>query len=99
MFLSQNIFQQGPSAKAISLNSFYTILFRNGRDASQLSCLGKQIYPGRAQMLTEAYLDVTSVPYTYLVLDTAPHSNPDYKMRTNIFPGEDPIIYLPRKSI
>ena len=97
IFLTQNIFQQAKFARTIALNTHYLILFRNLRDASQVAHLGRQLYPGKGQILTEAYQEATSQPYGYLVLDMSPHSEDKYRMRTRIFPEEDTIVYAPRK--
>ena len=32
--------------------------------------------------------------YGYMVIDLNPQSNPKHRIRTQIFPGEYPIIYL-----
>ena len=93
--ITQNIFQQGKHARTIALNTWYMILFRNMRDVSQISILGKQLFPGNAQVLKEAYEDATKKPYGYLVIDSSPHVNVKYRLRTRIFPGEDPIVYVP----
>ena len=44
--LVQNIFDQDPSHRTISLNTTYIVLFKNPRDMSQVSHLDKQVYPG-----------------------------------------------------
>ena len=98
-FLMQVLFQKGRSAKAISQNSFYTVLFRLGRDISSVAFLGRQMYPGRSHLLTEAYSDAMSKPYNYLVVDSSPHAIAEYRLRSQIFPGEDVLIYLPKKMI
>lgn len=97
IFITQNIFQQGKFSRTIALNTHYLILFRNLRDASQVNNLGRQLYPGKSHILTEAYREATNLPYGYLVLDMSPHSEDKYRMRTRIFPGEDTIVYTPSK--
>lgn len=95
VFITQNIFQQAKFSRTIALNTHYLILFRNLRDGSQISHLGKQIFPGKGQILVDAYRDATRVPYGYILLDLSPHSEDKYRMRTRILPGEDPIVYVP----
>ena len=96
IFLTQNIFQQAKCARTIALNTHYLILFRNLRDASQVTNLGRQLFPGKGQILVHAYQDATKIPYGYLIIDMSPHSEDKYRLRTRIFPGEDPIVYMPR---
>ena len=58
---------------------------------------GETAYPGQAGMLEEIYQDAMREPYGYLVIDMSPHAQDEYRLRSKIFPGEDPIIYIPRK--
>ena len=97
IFITQNIFPQGSKSRTIALNTTYLIVLKNIRDASQISTLGRQLFPGRSKILTEAYSDATSKPYGYLVVDMSPHSDDKYRLRTCVFPGEDSIVYVPRK--
>lgn len=93
IYLSQNIFQQGKSARTIALNSWYTVLFKNVRGTSQIMTLGRQLFPGKANALLEAYQDATNDVFGYLVLDLTPMGQDKYRMRTKVFPRENPIIY------
>jgi len=93
-FLSQNLFQQGRCARTIALNTAYLILFKNYRDTSQLITLGRQLVPGHHNVLIEAYKDATTLTrYGYLIIDLSPHTEDQFRWRTRVFPGEDPIIY------
>jgi hypothetical protein len=42
----------------------------------------------------EVYEDVMKNPYSYLVIDNSPHGHAEYRLRTNIFPDEYPLIYI-----
>lgn len=98
IFITQNIFQQAKFSRTIALNTHYLVLFRNLRDASQISHLGRQLFPGKGQILVDAYQSATRVPYGYLVIDMSPHSEDKYRLRTHILPGEDPIVYTPQTA-
>lgn len=91
--MTQNLFQRGSRSRIIALNTYYLVLMKNVRDASQIAFLGRQLFPGHSNFLTEAYAYATKSPYGYLLVDTSPHSEDKYRLRTHIFPGEDPIIY------
>ena len=97
IFITQNLYAQGKSARTIALNTWYQVLFRNVRDASQVATLARQIFPGQSQVLMEAYRDVMKAPFSYLVIDMSPGSEDKYRLRTHIFPGEDPIVFVPKK--
>ena len=94
IFLTQNVFAQGPCARTISINTHILVLFANKRDESQALILGKQLYPHNTKIFMEAYEDATSELYGYLVIDCDPKSSRDLKLRTNIFPGEQTFCYL-----
>ena len=98
IFLTQNIFAQGPCARTISINTHILVLFANKRDESQALYLGKQLYPSNTKIFMEAYEDATSMLYGYLVIDCDPKSPRDLKLRTKIFPGESTICYLKKES-
>lgn len=97
IFLSQNLFHQGKQMRTMSLNSHYFVLFRNPRDASQITHLAKQMFPNNPKYLQESYGDATREPYSYLLIDLKPQTPDEYRLRTKIFPGETPIVYLPKK--
>ena len=92
IFISQNLYQKGKHARTISLNCWYLILFRNWRDVNQIRTLATQT--GLGKKLVSAYDDATKSSYQSLVLDFAPNSNEQYRIRSRIFPGEDPWIYI-----
>jgi len=96
IFINQNLYGQGKSARTISLNTWYLIVFKNVRDSSQLLTLGRQLFPGRANILVEAYRDVMKTQYAYLIIDLSPHAKDEYRLRTRVFPGEYPIVYVPK---
>ena len=95
IFVTQNMYYQGKCVKTISLNTKYLILFHNVRDSSQIMTLAKQLYPSRGHILMEAYEHATSVPHGYLVVDLSNDCESKYRLRSRIFPGEDPLIYVP----
>lgn len=93
VFITQNLFPKGSKSRTIALNTYYLILMKNARDASQISMLGRQLYPGCSKLLMEAYKDATKRPFGYLVVDTSPRGDDKFRLRTDIFPGEDPTVY------
>ena len=93
MLLTQNIFHQNKHARSISLNTHYMVIFKNVRDASQITNLAKQMYPGNVSYLRESYKDATSKPYGYLLVDLKPDTCDLLRLRTDIFPGEIHYVY------
>jgi hypothetical protein len=72
----------------MSLNSHYIVMFKNPRDAHQISILGRQMHPGKSRFLVEAFKDATAKPYGYLLIDLKPDTDEKYRIRTNIFPDD-----------
>lgn len=93
VYLNQNMFAQGKNARTMNLNTHYMILLKNPRDVTQIAMLGRQI--GLGKTLVEAYKDCISQRYGYLVVDLSPHNEDCYQLKTNIFPNEDTVIYIP----
>jgi hypothetical protein len=99
IYMSQNIFQQGVHARSIALNVKYLVLFYNPRDKFQIKYLGRQIFPGRGEILLEAYLDaIKSKKWGYLMIDLSSQCPEMLRLRTNILPQESDVIvvYVPR---
>ena len=79
VFLTKNLFPRGAKSRTIALNTYYLVLMKNARDASQVTTLRRQMFPGEARVLTEAYLDATKEPYGYLVVDKSSHAVDRYR--------------------
>jgi hypothetical protein len=92
--LVQNFFCKGQ--RDISLNCHYIIFFNNPRDKHQISQLARQMAPHKWRYILDAYIDATSKPHGYLLLDLTQQTTDDRRVRTNIFPGERQYGYLPK---
>jgi hypothetical protein len=94
VYIVQNLFHKGKEQRTISLNSNYLVMFKNPRDVSQITHLAKQISPGNTKAVNEAYVDATHTPFGYLFFDFKPTTPEELRLRTNIFPNENHIVYL-----
>ena len=94
IYIVQNLFHKGKEQRTISLNSHYLVMFKNPRDASQITHLAKQISPGNTRSVHEAFQDATSKPFGYLFFDFKATTPEKLRLRTNIFPGEIQTVYL-----
>jgi len=97
IYLAHNLYQKSPSARTISLNTQYYILFKNHRDTLQILHFARQIYPNKTQYFMQAYQLATKEAYGYIVVDLTSLAVEDYRLRTHIFPGEDTFIYVPTR--
>ncbi len=93
IFITQNLYGQGKSARTIALNCWYLVLFKNIRGTSQIQTLGRQLFPGRSKALVESFGDATKESWGYLVVDLSPRAKDEYRLRSKIYPDEDTIIY------
>ena len=97
IFIVQNLFVQGKEMRNITQNCHYMVLFKNPRDASVIEHLSKQMYPGRTQVLREAYRDATSQPYGYLLIDLK-QSTPDMlRLRSDLFSSQAIAVHTPKQ--
>ena len=97
LHLVQNVFDKNKHTRTISLNAHYLIIFKNPRDASQITHLAKQMYPGHVQFLQEVFGDATSEAYGYLFIDLKQETPEHLRLRTKIMPNETQYVYM-RKS-
>lgn len=97
--VTQNVFYPGKEFRTISLNTHIFIVFRNARDELKIQTLGRQITPGRGKYFIDSYRRATTEKYSYLCIDVSPHSDPKYKLRTNVLPGQLMTVFLPEKTI
>lgn len=98
IYIVQNVFNQSPEMRNVSLNSHYLVLFKNARDKTQVRTIGQQMFPTQPKFLVSAFDDATNRPYGYLVLDMHPSSSDDHRVRTDIF-GTNTTVYKPDASI
>ena len=96
IFLQQNLYMKGRHSRTIALNAWYIVLMENVRDKLQIQTLAKQMYPHRSQILMQAYEDAIGEPWGYLLVDTSPGMKETERLRTNIFPGQAMVIYVPK---
>ena len=94
IYLVQNLFSKNKEHRTISLNAQYLVLFKNPRDASQITHLAKQMYPHAVKFLAEVFQDATATPHSYLLIDLKQNTPEHMRLRTNIFPGDVQYVYL-----
>ena len=96
IFILQNIFHHGKELRDMSLKCHYLVMFKSPRDSSQVNHLARQMFPGHVKYMQESFQDATKRSYGYLLCDLKPETPADFRLRTNIFPGE---IALRQKGI
>ena len=96
VLIVQNMFHQGKKMRTISLNAHYLVLFKNPRDASQIRHLANQLFPGKSKYLVDSYMQATSRPHGYLLLDLTQSTCDKRRVLSDVLPGEDGFFYLPK---
>ena len=94
IYLVKNVYNQSKSQKTISLNSHYSVVFPNGRDALQFRTMAYKICLNDGKWLVDSFTDGTSKPYGYLVLDHKLSTPEDQTVVTNILPGDQLTYYI-----
>ena len=88
VLLLQNFFQKGKSIRSATLNAQYIVLFKNLRDKSQASVLGRQMYPFKGEAFINPVEDAPRAPFRDMVMNLLPEMQEEYRLRTNIFPND-----------
>lgn len=94
MFLTQNLFHKNKHMRTMSLNAHYLVLFKNPRDVTQFATLARQMYANRWRFAIDAFENATSTAHSYLLIDLKSDTDERYRLRTNIFPGEQTYVYV-----
>lgn len=95
IFLTQNIYFNSKYATTVTRNAQYLVLFPNLRDRSMISTLGRQIYPEHPNFILAAFDDAIKTVYGYLFIDLKSETENKLRVRTQVFPGETPVIFRP----
>ena len=93
IFLSQTLFDKTKELRTLSINTQYMVLFNNPRDRMSISQLAKQVFPGKVDLLNQAYQKATKDrAYGYILLDFHQRQDDRIRVRSHIFPEEYPMI-------
>ena len=98
VLITHNVFHQGLSSRDISLNSKYTVVFKNPRDKTQIVHLARQVYPKNISSFHKTYLEACKDPHGYLFLDLTQSINDLLKFRTKIFTEETCEVFAPAQG-
>lgn len=85
ILLVQSLFLESKIYRTCSLNAHYIVLMKNSRDGVSVSYLARQMSPYHSKYITEAYMQATKTPYSYLLFDMRQETNDILRLRSNIF--------------
>ena len=93
-YLVQNAFIKGKNQVTIAMNTKYIEFLRPPRSLMQLQYLNSQIFPNNKGLLIKAYTDIMSIhDFGYLIIDLTTHCLDKLRVRSQIFPGEQTVIF------
>lgn len=93
LYLTQDMFDK--NIRVARMNSQYLIMMRAPNAAQNVRSLGAQLFSGRYGYFIDAYEQATIEPYGYLLIDMHASTHPHLRLRTNIFPEENTIVFSP----
>uniref|UniRef100_A0A158P4B1 AAA+ ATPase domain-containing protein n=1 Tax=Tetranychus urticae TaxID=32264 RepID=A0A158P4B1_TETUR len=93
ILITQNFFMKGRESRNISLNSQYVVCFKNPRDKSMITSIGRQMFPTKIKKFQGAYEDATQGPYSYLFIDLKPDTPEKIRLLTNVFNEKEKPMY------
>ena len=96
ILLNQNLYPQGKHGRDIRLNNHYYVIMKSPTLVSQVTFLGRQIFPTKKNFVLEAYKKATEQPYSYLFLNLHPYCDDRLRVRTGILEGETEYIFVPK---
>lgn len=94
LHIVQNLFFEG--LRTSRVNAQYLVLMKNPSDQLQASTLAKQLYPGKTKYFMESYKDACSESFGYLFIDLCQDTPENRRLKTNIFPDQMTIVYVPK---
>jgi hypothetical protein len=81
----QNAFSKGKENRTMSINTQYTVLFKNLRDQVGPAILARQMYPSNSKKFMIKYIEATKRPYGYLFIDLKQNTPEENRLKTDIF--------------
>lgn len=92
VFLSQNLFHKSTHAREMAINTDYLTLFKNPRDASSITYLGRQM--GNTKFLQKAFALATREPFSHFFIDMRSDTDDRLRYRSKVL-SDYTIVYLP----
>jgi len=94
--ITQTCFTKTNRVATISLNTPLIGAIQSRETAGQIPFFGEHCIAEHNKFLVEAFKDATAEPHSYLLLDLRPETEERYRVRANIFQGEQQIVYQPK---
>lgn len=96
--LLQNLFPRGTHSKDIRLNLHYCIIMKSFTLEEQVNTIGYLTFRKTPKFLSSAYEKATVDDYSFLVLVQHPKQERQFRVLSDIFPGEYLSVYVPENA-
>jgi hypothetical protein len=96
LLIVQSLFEK--NLRVARTNSQYIMLTRAPNAILSIRTLGSQLFPKQLNYFMDAYNQATKEPWGYILIDMFPTSDHDLKLRTNIFPDDKKVVFLPQNA-
>ena len=73
-------------------------IMKNPRDNRQIRSLAEQLSPYKPKHIIQSFNRATKKPFSYFLIDCHQRTPDHLRYRTNVIPGEGPIIVFLEKS-
>lgn len=94
--LTQSLFSKNKQQRDITLNSTHLVLFKNPRDRSVATSLGRQFAPGHAGDFSRVYEEATREPHSYLMINLQQNCPDHLRLVSRIYPDQWPMrVWVP----
>lgn len=93
-FLTQNLFSS--TIKVARMNCHYIFILRSLQASLHIRTLGSHLFPGQLKYFMDAYHKACDKAYKYFLIDSHPTTPQELRLRSNIMPGEQLTVYLPK---
>ena len=94
ILVTQHLFSK--EIKTARCNAHYLCLMRNPAGELQIRNIALQCFPMQHHYFMDAYRDATQKNFSYLLVDMHPRTDDRLRLRTNLFPGENCVVYIPK---
>ena len=84
MYITQDLFPPGKFAKTINRNAHYVICFKFPCDKTGIRNLLLQVYPERWRKVLHLFLNLTTRPFGYFMLDLHPASDDRFRIWSHL---------------
>ena len=97
IFLSQSLYLSNENLRIMTKNAHYHFLCRSMKSKGEYAKFASQLEPSNSKMVTNIFSDALKKPFSLLLVDSHPKSNPQVRFRSYNCPDVDKLIVFYEK--